>query len=183
MEHSGQAMDDASHVKPATFAEERERWFEETMARAGVRNTMPRRLMRRLFAQATSPLSIQEILQRSQGEIHLVTVYRTVAEMARLGLLNRVEFEEGFARYEAAACPAEKEHRHHVVCNRCGQVANFSGCVLEQTLANIPELNGFHVERHTLTLYGTCATCQKQTNRSVLVAESNSLPNERFQTP
>jgi Fur family ferric uptake transcriptional regulator len=183
MGRRGQALEDVSYAMPATLAEERERWFEETMARAGVRNTMPRRLIRRLFARATSPLSVQDILHRSQGEIHLVTVYRTVAEMVRLGLLNRVEFEEGFARYEAAACPSEKEHRHHVVCNRCGQVADFAGCVIEQALPNIRELDGFHVERHTLTLYGTCATCQGQTNRPIPVSECNVLQNEDSQKP
>jgi Fur family transcriptional regulator, ferric uptake regulator len=156
--------------KDAATVREREAWFRETMQRAGLRNTFARKRLRRLFAKAAHPLSIQEVSDLSGGSINLVTIYRTVREMTRLGLLERLEFGEGFSRYEAAARREDKDHRHHVVCEHCGQVGDFSGCVVEQTLTAIPELAGFRVERHTLTLYGTCADCRRQS--ALLFSES-----------
>lgn len=138
---------------------ERERWFSETMHNAGLRNTPARRLLREQIARAHAPLSIQEIFQRSGELTNITTIYRAVQEMQRLGLIHRVEFGEGFARYEAAALPGTGRHRQYRVCVRCGNVEEIAGDILTPELTMNADLAGFQVERHTLTIFGICADC------------------------
>lgn len=140
--------------------DERLHWFETTLEQAGMRRTLPRRILLRLLAASERPLSAQEIFEETSEDINLVTIYRTLNDLTRLGLLNRIEFGEGFYRYEAASSPTDTDHHHHLVCDRCGTIADFSGCMVDSMLEQTPLPNNFRVSSHTLTLHGTCEECQ-----------------------
>ncbi len=136
----------------------------------GYRLTGPRRALVKLLADGRKPLSIQEMhaavndtSHESDGceeEINLVTVYRFANLLVDLGLARRVEFGQGYYRYEREE-PQAGPHHHHLVCRQCGKVEDFHGCDIAQTLtARLEAESGFKVERHQLELYGTCPSCQ-----------------------
>ncbi|MBC8103694.1 MAG: transcriptional repressor [Cytophagales bacterium] len=136
----------------------------------GYRLTNPRRALVRLLAGSGEPLSIQEMhaavnesVVREGGsdeDINLVTVYRFANLLVDLRLARRVEFGQGYYRYEREE-PQSGPHHHHLVCNRCGKIEDFQGCDIAQTLsARLEAESGFKVERHQLEMYGTCPSCQ-----------------------
>ncbi len=134
----------------------------------GYRITEPRRALLRLLAQSREPLSVQEMCSAvnaggaSVGEdvINLVTVYRFANLLVELGLARRVEFGQGYYRYEREE-PQDGPHHHHLVCQRCGKVEDFRGCDIAPLTSRLEAESGFKVERHQLELYGTCPTCQE----------------------
>lgn len=127
-----------------------------------MRRTLPRRVLLRLLAATERPLSAQELHEQTGADINLVTIYRTLNELTRLNLLTRTEFGEGFYRYEPAPGPSDTDHRHHLVCDSCGAIEDFAGCMVDAMLESTPLPTKFQVASHTLTLHGTCERCQTQ---------------------
>jgi Fur family ferric uptake transcriptional regulator len=140
--------------------DERLQWFEASIAQAGLRRTLPRRVLLRLLAASERPVSAQDLYEQVDEDINIVTIYRTLNELTRLGLLIRTEFGEGFYRYEPAPGPSDTEHHHHVVCDSCGSIADFEGCMVDSMLEQTHLPNNFKVSSHKLTLHGTCGPCQ-----------------------
>jgi len=94
-------------------------------------------------------------------DINLVTVYRFANLLVELGLARRVEFGQGYYRYEREE-PQDGPHHHHLVCQTCGKVEDFQGCDIAATLtARLEAESGFKVKRHQLEMYGTCPSCQE----------------------
>jgi Fur family transcriptional regulator, ferric uptake regulator len=132
----------------------------------GYRVTGPRRALLRILSTTKEPLSVQELhaavnpeLEEGEEEVNLVTVYRFANLLVDLGLARRVEFGQGYYRYEREESQ-DGPHHHHLVCQKCGKIEDFHGCDLHNLTARLEEESGFKVERHQLELYGTCPTCQ-----------------------
>lgn len=140
------------HV-PDTHAEEMRRAFGE----AGLRLTAQRRAVWRLFSRSRRGLSVVEAVGALKKKgVGLATVYRAVAALEKLAFLRRVHDRNRGHRFVAAA----PGHVHHMVCRRCGAVAEFDACgmpVLERLLA---AETGFAVEGHYLEVYGMCSGCR-----------------------
>ena len=145
----------------------------DALKEGGYRITEPRRALLRLLAESREPLSVQEMCSavnaatsrqsadETAGEdsVNLVTVYRFANLLVELGLARRVEFGQGYYRYEREE-PQDGPHHHHLVCQRCGKVEDFHGCDIAPLTSRLEAESGFKVERHQLELYGTCPSCQ-----------------------
>jgi Fur family ferric uptake transcriptional regulator len=148
----------------------------DALKQGGYRITEPRRALLRLLAESREPLSVQEMCsavnaasasrpsaadEETAGEDHvnLVTVYRFANLLVGIGLARRVEFGQGYYRYEREE-PQDGPHHHHLVCQRCGKVEDFHGCDIAPLRSRLEAESGFKVERHQLELYGTCPACQ-----------------------
>jgi Fur family ferric uptake transcriptional regulator len=94
--------------------------------------------------------SLEEIRARCPG-VGLVTIYRTIELFSELGVVRRLDLGDG-PRYEMA-----EDHHHHLICESCGDVAEFEKCPLD-----LRRLNGldFEVNSHSLEIYGRCAVCR-----------------------
>lgn len=141
----------------------------------GYRVTEPRRALLRLLSDSREPLSVQEMCtavnavtgtrkkaaEGAAGDdpINLVTVYRFANLLVALGLARRVEFGQGYYRYEREE-PQTGPHHHHLVCQRCGRIEDFHGCDIGPLTTRLEAESGFKVERHQLELFGTCPACQ-----------------------
>ena len=66
---------------------------------------------------------IHEALAARGSTVGLASVYRAVDGLVEQGLLQRVDFGDGIARYEPVR--AGHEHHHHLVCESCGKVETF----------------------------------------------------------
>lgn len=141
-----------------------------TLKEEGYRVTAPRRALLRTLAETREPLSIQELHARvnpepdpedPEEEINLVTVYRFANLLVDLGLVRRVEFGQGYYRYEREESQTGPHH-HHVVCRQCSKVVDFQGCDLGDLTDRLESETGFRIERHQLELYGVCPACQEE---------------------
>ena len=131
----------------------------------GCRITEPRKALVAALTQALTPQSVIELhveantriaaLNCSQ-RVNLVTAYRFVNLLESLGLATRIDFAQGYARYEAVS---SDNHHHHVVCDKCGKIESFDDCDVQELSTRILAKFGFVVQRHQLELYGLCHTC------------------------
>ena len=79
-------------------------------------------------------LTAEEIYERVKVEnpdIGLATVYRTVQLLLELELIDRINLDDGFIRYEIGSIEEKEHHRyHHLICMRCGKVSAFQDDML-----------------------------------------------------
>jgi Fur family transcriptional regulator, ferric uptake regulator len=155
----------------------------QALKEGGYRVTEPRRALLRLLAATREPLSVQEMCAHvndsltaaggaTENSVNLVTVYRFANLLVDIGLARRVEFGQGYYRYEREE-PQSGPHHHHLVCRRCGRVEDFHGCDIGPLTSRLEAESGFKVERHQLELYGTCPTCQKHGADGDLITPEN----------
>ena len=107
--------------------------------------------------KSLTPRALHASLAGKHPEIGLVTVYRTIEVLNRLGLL--CQFQPDGAARTFKAGPAE--HHHHLVCRGCGVVVNFGHC--PRDLETKLELEtGFQITGHRLEFTGYCRDCQEK---------------------
>lgn len=135
------------------------------LARAGLRWTPGRRVVVDIFQSSRAPLSMQELQDRAaERRVPLSSLYRIVSDLITASVLVKLEFEEGFARFELTEELAR--HHHHLVCTECGTVEDFEGPgmpVLERAvddaMRSIKRRHRFSVQTHRLDFFGTCGAC------------------------
>jgi Fur family transcriptional regulator, ferric uptake regulator len=132
---------------------------------AGYRLTRPRRSVAHVLLSAPTPLSIEEI-RRCLGSraINRVSIYRTIQLLCDLGVVRRLQFHEGFARYELA--DTFSSHHHHFVCNLCGRVEDIDACPLAATEQAITRRTHSRITSHSLEFYGVCGPCAQGVSAS-----------------
>ena len=137
---------------------------QELVEKANATPAAERRRQRRAELRGQSSAPRESTAAEVSGEgINVVTVYRLVNLLVEMGLLRRIEFGQGYFRYERAESQ-DADHRHHLVCENCGRIEDFHGCAdLAPLTARVASESGFNIARHQLELYGTCAACQTPT--------------------
>lgn len=131
----------------------------------GLKVTKQRLLV--LEAIASCPdrhLTAEEILEMVKAdypEIGLATVYRTIQLLNELRLIDRVNLDDGFVRYEIGNTQdhKQKHHHHHLICMECGKVISFQDDLLEELEDKITATTGFFIVDHEVKLYGYCSEC------------------------
>ncbi len=128
------------------------------LTRNGFKQTKQRRAVLEVLAVAGVRMTAAEIFteaRRRCPDLGLPTVYRTLEILERLRAVRRVHVAgncEGFA-------PTALADGHHVVCVKCGKVAEFGGCNVAELIPVAIRQTGFCVEEHFLELLGTCGDC------------------------
>lgn len=79
----------------------------------------------------------------------MATVYRTVRLFEEAGILDRHDFGEGKARYEAAP----DSHHDHLIDVETGQVVEFVDPELEALQKQIADRLGYRLVDHRMELY------------------------------
>lgn len=123
--------------------------------------TRPRRAILEVLSRAGShlnPAQIYRLGRRRYRRLGLVTVYRTLALLEELGLVQRVHLETGCHGFAAVRAP--EGHHHQLICKDCGRVEEFSECGSDQLLAQLQHRTGFVIETHYLEVIGYCPKCQ-----------------------
>jgi Fur family ferric uptake transcriptional regulator len=101
---------------------------------------------------------IHEALAARGSTVGLASVYRALDGLVEQGLLQRIDFGDGIARYEPVR--AGHEHHHHLVCESCGKVETFHDAPLERAIEAIEKQTGYDVTSHDVVLRGACADCK-----------------------
>lgn len=104
---------------------------------------------------------IYELVKVDYPEIGLATVYRTIQLLLELHLIDRINLDDGFVRYEIGKTYADeqKHHHHHLICRKCGKVISFEDDLLDGLEQKIYETTGFKVMDHEVKFYGCCVEC------------------------
>jgi Fur family ferric uptake transcriptional regulator len=119
----------------------------------GLRMTDQRRIVARVVGEADDHPDVEELHQRAaklDPRISLATVYRTVKLFEEAGILDRLEFGDGRARYE----DAERDHHDHLIDVNSGQVIEFVDPEIEALQEKIAARLGYRLIGHRLELLG-----------------------------
>ena len=104
---------------------------------------------------------IYELVKVDFPEIGIATVYRTIQLLLELNLVDKINLDDGFVRYEIGSVRTEetKHHHHHLICLNCGKVISFQDDLLEELENKITKTTGFKIVNHEVKLYGYCEEC------------------------
>jgi Fur family ferric uptake transcriptional regulator len=119
----------------------------------GLRMTEQRRTVARVVGEAEDHPDVEELYARASGidpRISLATVYRTVKLFEEAGILEKLEFGDGRARYE----DAERDHHDHLIDVNTGEVIEFVDPEIEALQERIAARLGYKLIGHRLELLG-----------------------------
>lgn len=108
---------------------------------------------------------IYDCVKEQYPDIGLATVYRTIQLLSELHLIDKLNLDDGYVRYEIGKKMGELEschHHHHLICLNCGVVSSFEDDLLDALEAKIRDNVGFEVVDHEVKLFGYCKECAKQ---------------------
>ena len=126
---------------------------EALCADKGLRITEQRKVIARVLSEAEDHPDVEALHERASAidpGISIATVYRTVRLFEDAGILERHDFGDGRARYEAAA----ETHHDHLIDVETGKVIEFVDAELEALQKKIAEKLGFRLVDHRMELYG-----------------------------
>ena len=126
---------------------------EALCADKGLRITEQRRVIARILSEAEDHPDVETLHERAAAvdpKISIATVYRTVRLFEDAGILDRHDFGDGRARYEAAP----EAHHDHLIDVETGKVLEFVDPELEALQKQIAEKLGYRLVDHRMELYG-----------------------------
>ena len=127
---------------------------------AGKRLTHQRELILEALEESSIHLDAEAIHDRVKQEasdISLATVYRTLAVLKELGLVEAHSLGTDRCRYESAG---DVPH-YHFTCTACGKVIEFDTVLVTQVGEELSEREGIRVIEAHLHVKGYCAECVK----------------------
>ena len=127
--------------------------IEQLCNERGLRITEQRRIIARVLSESSDHPDVELLHERASAvdsKISIATVYRTVRLFEEAGILDRHDFGDGRARYEAAP----EAHHDHLIDVETGKVVEFVDPELEALQKVIAEKLGYRLVDHRMELYG-----------------------------
>lgn len=127
--------------------------LEQLCADKGLRITDQRRTIAKVLSDSDDHPDVELLHERASAidaKISIATVYRTVRLFEEAGILDRHDFGDGRARYEAAP----EAHHDHLIDVETGKVVEFVDPELEALQKQIAEKLGYRLVDHRMELYG-----------------------------
>lgn len=119
----------------------------------GLRLTEQRRVIARVLEESADHPDAEILHARTAAidpKISLATVYRTLRVLDEAGILDKLEFGDGRARYE----DAERAHHDHLIDLTSGKVIEFVDPEIEALQEKIAARLGYRLKGHRLELFG-----------------------------
>ena len=127
--------------------------IEKLCVEKGLRMTEQRRIIAGVLEAADDHPDVEDLYTRASAQdpnISIATVYRTVKLFEEAGILEKLEFGDGRARYE----DADRDHHDHLIDMTTGEVIEFVDPEIEALQEKIAARLGFTLKGHRLELYG-----------------------------
>ncbi len=138
--------------------------FRKLLKERGLKTTSQRMaILKVLLDQPDSHLTAEEIydlVKKDWPDIGLATVYRNIQLLSEMNLIDKLNLDDGYVRYEIGDQNQQSHHHHHhMICISCGKVFAFQEDLLDNLEQKIEQTTGFVVSDHEVKLYGHCAQC------------------------
>jgi len=128
---------------------------------AGLRVTAPRLAVLSCVRELDHP-DVDDVVRAARlqlGAVSIQAVYDVLRVFEEAGLVRRIEPAGSPVRYETRV----GDNHHHLVCRRCGVVADVD-CVVGHAPCLEPASDtGFVVDEADVTFWGICPRCQGAT--------------------
>lgn len=101
---------------------------------------------------------LYELVKVVKPETGVATVYRTILLFEELGIVKKLDLNDGIYRYELNH-EEEVHGHHHLVCSACGKVEEVKDDLLDSVEQVIESDYKFRIKDHSLKFYGLCSDC------------------------
>lgn len=136
--------------------------LKEELKKKGYKLTPQRRaIVDTIIVNKGKHLTAEEIYDEVKiacPEIGLATVYRTILLLEEMGIVYKLDLNDGCSRYELAHINETHRH-HHLVCNNCGKVIEVEDDLLEDLELQIEKVYKFKILDHSVKFFGVCDCC------------------------
>lgn len=124
---------------------------------AGLRATVPRRRVLAWLADHphTTADQVGRGVRAECGPISPQAVYDVLRAGVEAGLVHRIDLAGHPARFECRT-----DDHHHLVCRRCGQVADVDGVAGTAACRDTPARAWLAPDTVEVTFWGTCPSCR-----------------------
>ena len=122
------------------------------------RNTRQRAVIVEELCKTTAhPTAVElyEVVRRRLPKISLGTVYRNLDLLARMGIIDKLDFSGAEARFDG-----ERRPHDHVRCIGCGRIDDLPGPPLDVSPRNHHDCGGYEILGHRLQFVGLCCRCR-----------------------
>ena len=126
--------------------------IERLCEEKGLKMTEQRRVIARVLSWAEDHPNVDEVFARASKidpHISLATVYRTVRLFEESGILIRLDFGDGKARYEDSSV----DHHDHLIDVESGAIIEFQNDEIERLQREVAGKLGYELVEHRLELY------------------------------
>jgi Fur family transcriptional regulator, ferric uptake regulator len=133
--------------------------LRDHLRKKGLKDTSQREEVLGYLSQADRHLAPEELfeaLRKKDPKIGRATVFRTLKLLEECGLVSKVTFPDGHARYERAH---GRHHHDHMICVDCQDVIEFESDEIEALQNLVVKRHGFHLLWHRHELFGRCRRC------------------------
>ncbi len=135
---------------------------QRVFRRYGMRLTSQRRTILEVLDESDAHLDAEALHHQAQARdpnISLATVYRTLAALRQIGLVQQRQLTRDDQRgyYEIS-----NQQHYHFACLRCGRVIEFDTPLIAQIQQEFADEMGVRVIQAQLHLEGYCATCLEE---------------------
>ena len=137
--------------------------YKEVLKENGYKLTSQRKaILKILMENKSEHLSCDDIFKITSvehPEIGIATIYRTLQLFEELGMVYKLNFNDGFSRYELDL-GTEEHHHHHLICLSCGKVIEVKVDLLDSLEQKIEKNDNFTIVDHNVKFYGYCSDCK-----------------------
>jgi len=162
--------------KELKILKEVEELFQSYLRKKGHRSTPERLKVLQEIYTSSEHLDADQIflnLKQKGANISRATVYNTLDLLVECNLVSQNSFGHKHLHYERSY--GYKTH-HHIICEKCGRVLEFTSPEIDEELRQICEFYGFKLRRNNLQLFGECLQndCEHHENRA-----STNMPKSK----
>lgn len=139
----------------------RQMFLLSTLHAGGQRLTRQRRLILEALETSQGHLDAEDIharVRERDERISLATVYRTLALLKSLGLVQEHSLGEEHGHFEIT----HPEPHYHFTCLGCHRVIEFESPAIARAMQRLAEHMNLRIEETYLSLRGYCAECRKR---------------------
>jgi len=119
----------------------------------GMKMTEQRRVIAEVLSDSEDHPDVEQVYARSvkiDPRISIATVYRTVRLFEEAGLLDRLDFGDGRARYEQTS----DDHHDHLIDVKSGKIIEFHDEEVESLQLQVARRLGYKLVGHRMELFG-----------------------------
>ena len=134
--------------------------MENLLREKGLKATKGRLEVLNILKEAARPMSAAQVFHEMPKEVcaSLSTVYRVLNQLTEADILQASLQQDECTYYEYR----NEEHRHYIVCSRCGKLAPIDDCPLDALDEHILRSTGYAITGHRFQLEGICPDCLKK---------------------
>lgn len=148
--------------KKTLAIEEAKQKFREFLALKNLKLTPEREKILELVFKMTHHIDVSHLYDEARkryrdAQISLATIYRTIPLLEEAGFIKFFHTRGDHKLYE---CVYGHEHHDHIICVRCGSIAEFTCEEIEGYQKRVAAHYHYKLIDHRLELFGVCAKCQ-----------------------